>query len=289
MACFRPLVAYRGEDRRITFSEARDFYGKVVLPCGRCIGCRLVRQRAWAIRCVHESQMHRESCFVTLTYDDKFYSPSLDYSDFQYFMRKLRRACGPTRFFACGEYGELGDRPHFHALLFGRSFPRDYGVTKDTYGSRLLDGIWGKGFVSVGDVSLQSAAYVAGYCVKKITGPMADGYYRRLNVATGELVDVVPEFGRMSLKPGIGYSWFQKYWREVYGVRDGVVQKGGFVLPPPRYYDKLLLERDPGLSDEKSFDRYVRSQRFLEDCSPERLLVRETCAKARFQLKRRKL
>src|SRR5258708_6987049 len=88
--------------RRYQRTEGCSF---IVIPCGKCIGCRMVRVRAWAIRCMHEAQMHDTSCFITLTYDDDHYGgPSLNYVDFQQFMYRLRKRLGPTRFYMCGEY-----------------------------------------------------------------------------------------------------------------------------------------------------------------------------------------
>lgn len=91
----------------------------------------------------------------------------------------------------------------------------------------------------------------------------------------------------MSLKPGLGYSWFEKYWREVYEPRDGIVLKGGRVVPPPRYYDKLLGELDGDLLDLKQFDRYTKSKSFADDCTPARLLVREHVAIAAMNFNKR--
>lgn len=122
---------------------------------------------------------------------------------------------------------------------------------------------------------------MAGYSLKKVTGPKADQHYLGVDWRTGELVELEPEFGRMSLKPGIGYHWFRKYWREVYSVRDGVVMPGGKVVPPPSYYDKLLMELDFDLADHKALERYSKSLQFADDNSPERLVTREICAKAR--------
>lgn len=284
MACFHPLEAWQ-VGKRMLFSEklaaAEDSARRMFLPCGRCIGCREVRVRSWAIRCMHESQMHRESAFVTLTYDDAHYAPSLNYLDFQLFMKRLRKSRGRVRFFACGEYGEMKGRPHFHALLFGIGFRDGTPCGSNIYASQELSRLWPLGFSSVGSVTYDSAAYVAGYACKKVSGQRAVSHYMRVDVRTGEFVSVVPEFGRMSLKPGIGYTWFQKFWPEVYRARDGVVRKGGVVCPPPRYYDKLLEEFDPDLAGDKKFDRAINSLRFLEDCKYDRLLVRERCAKAR--------
>lgn len=233
--------------------------------------------------------MHKENCFVTLTYDDAHYHPSLNYRDFQLFMYRLRRRLGPTRFFMCGEYGDLNGRPHFHAILFGRTFQNDGMVSSAVWRSASLEALWTSGLSSVGNVSMESAAYVARYACKKVTGARADAHYTRVDPFSGEVVRVVPEFGHMSLKPGIGYSWFQKFWQEVYVPRDGVVLQGGRVVPPPRYYDDLLAETAPDLKESKDFERYVRSGEFAEDCTPDRLAVRERCAIAKAQFLKRDL
>ena len=48
-----------------------DISGDVVyLPCGQCMACRLNKSRDWATRCVLEAKMHKDNCFVTLTYKD---------------------------------------------------------------------------------------------------------------------------------------------------------------------------------------------------------------------------
>lgn len=293
MPCYRPLDAWQLEGGEIVFKERGRILRPLTLPCGRCIGCRQVRQRSWALRCLHESQMHRQSSFVTLTYDDAHFSPSLNYSDFQGFMHRLRSevrykrnsaaANNSVRFFACGEYGDINLRPHFHAILFGYQPTDGVPCGKDIFSSKVLSRLWPFGFSSFGGVSYQSASYVAGYCLKKVSNNArsADLYskrYSRVDPRTGELVTVEPEMGRMSLKPGIGYSWFQKYWREVYLARDGCVLKGGTQVPAPRYYDKLLESLDSDLSDQVFYNRYVNADRFLADTTPERLAVREFIA-----------
>lgn len=229
---------------------------------------------------MHEAQMHEHSSFITLTYDDDhLVSPSLQYRDFQLFMKRLRRQVGPLRFFACGEYGEEL-RPHFHALLFGVGFPDRKFFKKGLYRSPTLEKVWPHGYSSVGSVTRQSAAYVARYSCSKVTGAAAIEHYRRVDIRTGEIIDVVPEFGRMSLRPAIGYTWFQKFWPEVAKARDGVIVDGKR-LPCPRYYDRLLEVTAPDLCDARDFDRYVRSREFQEDCTPERLAVREAVVQAR--------
>ena len=265
----------------MVFTERGKIRRELSLPCGRCIGCRWTRARAWAIRCIHEAQCHDFNSFVTLTYDDDHLpGPSLVPEHLSAFVKRIRRAGNSVRFFGVGEYGEEGQRPHFHVLLFGKTFADREYIGKSLYRSPELERFWKFGTSTFGDVTYQSAGYCAKYSVKKVNGDLADEHYKRVNLSTGEIVSVVPEFGRMSLKPGIGFPWFDRFWKDVYHARDACVVNGQ-VLPAPRYYDILLGLRDPALSCDKDFDRYVNSKNFLEDCSPERLLVREVCAKAK--------
>lgn len=300
MACFHPVKAVQLEDGSVKFSGVMRGR-QLILPCGQCIGCRMERSRQWAVRCLHESQMHDESCFITLTYsEDKLESPVLDYTHFQLFMKRLRKRCGAVRFYMCGEYGGEGGRPHFHALLFGYGFPDRQYFGKLPSGSLMfrsaeLEALWPYGYSSIGAITFDSAAYVARYaCKSALEGH--DGKRRSVKLGfvdanTGEFTPFVPEFTRMSLKPGIGATWFEKYKADVFG-RDGgkdhVVVRGSEALPP-RYYDKLL-ERVDGFSREYvAFMRMQRGEARMEDNTPARLAVREAVSKARLSLKNRGL
>ena len=95
-------------------------------PCGQCMACRLNKQREKAMRIGHELQYHKESVFITLTYDPEHLpeNGSLVKSDVQKFLKRLRKRLGVerVRYFLCGEYGELGNRPHYHLIVFGLSY-----------------------------------------------------------------------------------------------------------------------------------------------------------------------
>lgn len=262
---------------------------RVDIPCGYCVGCRLRRSREWAVRCMHEAQTHAVSSFVTLTYDEEHYTPSLNYSDFQRFMKRLRKTKGAVRFFMCGEYGSETNRPHFHALLFGAGFAGLSPVRDGLFRSPELEKLWPNGFSSIGAVTYESAGYVARYSLKKVCGVRAADHYRRVDLRSGEIVDVEPEFAHMSLKPGIGFEWFKKYWKEVHLARDGVVLRGGRSVPVPRYYDARLADFDPDLREWRDFTRYENSKAFLEHTTPERLAARELCALADLSTKKRAL
>lgn len=288
VACFKPLQAWQLETGEVVFVERGSVLRALTLPCGQCIGCRLERSRQWAVRCVHESQMHAYNSFVTLTYrEEELGNPSLVYRDFQLFAKRLRRKMGPFRFYMCGEYGEQYRRPHFHACLFGVFFAdrvlfRRLPSGFDVYTSSVLESLWPHGFSSIGDVTFESAAYVARYIVKKVTGSRALDHYVSPD---GEVL--CPEFTRMSLKPGIGSTWFEKYSKEVY-PRDYVVVRG-MKCKPPRYYDELMREAKPVVMDFVDLDRYVKAGNVSEDTTPERLRVREQVAEARLRLKQRNL
>ncbi len=115
-----------------------------LVPCGRCIGCRLDYSRQWAQRCMYEAGQHENNYFLTLTYDDDHLPRSdkgiatLIQDEVSKFMKRLRssfkRKFGieGIRFFACGEYGDgNGDevdptkvfRPHYHIILFNCPIP----------------------------------------------------------------------------------------------------------------------------------------------------------------------
>ena len=246
MACYHPLLAFRNEGK-ITFNKPFPFAKGFNLPCGQCVGCRLEYSRQWAVRLVHENQMHEKSCFITLTFNqeqlDKRSNPaSVDVRDFQLFMKRLRKKHKKIRFFHCGEYGEQNKRPHYHALIFGYEFSdRKLWQTRNKqkyYRSEELEKLWPYGHVVIGEVTFTSCAYVARYIMKKQKGKNAETHYH--NPLTGEVIE--PEYCTMSRKPGIGYDWFQKYKTDVYPNDYCVIN--GKKIRPPRYYDNLLSEEE---------------------------------------------
>jgi hypothetical protein len=100
------------------------------VPCGKCIACRIARTREWTVRIMHEMSCHDNAVFATLTYDDDHLPPdrSISKDELQRFIKRLRKELGDRkiRYFACGEYGETTNRPHYHAIIFG------LGLTEDT-------------------------------------------------------------------------------------------------------------------------------------------------------------
>lgn len=225
--------------------------------------------------------MHDVSCFVTLTYDNDHVpkNGSLSKREWQLFAKRLRRECGPFRFFACGEYGGLNRRPHYHALIFGIDFRADaIWLKSDLYTSPTLEERWGQGHVSIGTVSAKSAAYVASYSVKKQKEQADPERLMRYDSTTGEYWYVEPEFVLMSRRPGLGASWIARYKSDVYPSDQVVVE--GFSNRPPRYYDSRLPEAE--LEELKGKRARLAQDRGV-DRTPERLRVRELCAESKIR------
>lgn len=249
MPCYGPLTAYRppagGSNRRLVFDKRKSETGVAIqIPCGQCAGCKLERSRQWAVRCMHELRAHQgaPSAFLTLTYDPAHLPPggSLDLPEYQKFLKRLRDVTGPgLRFFGCGEYGEKFGRPHYHIITFNYR-PADAKLLRrgddfNLYSSKGLDEIWGLGSTVIGDVSFDSCAYVARYCMKKITGKLAASHYQGRT----------PEFLTMSRRPGLGAAYFARHKDEIYN-HDSVIINGHPVRPP-RYYDNAFDSIDANM------------------------------------------
>lgn len=221
--------------------------------CGKCVGCLLNRSLNWAVRCEHEAMYHEENYFLTLTFNDKFL-PS-DYSlktwhlqDFwkrvrhgldneaEYFDGVFAGAEAPRiKYYAAGEYGDLNFRPHYHAIVFGLPLRRlgdlvYHAKSKDftLYRSTWLERFWPWGFSTVSEMSFETAAYVARYCMKKVFKDGPEAYAE---------AGIVPE--RAWISKGLGRSWYEEYkaetWRDDY-----IVNSRGRQMSVPRTYLRWL-------------------------------------------------
>lgn len=264
----------------------------VKIPCGKCVGCRLEYSRQWANRCMLELKDHDSAYFVTLTYNDAhlpvryIHDPdtgeaiphySLVKRDFQLFLKRLRKYCPDDRirFFMSGEYGDLNQRPHYHAILFGLHLYDLVPLRKSDQGfwyyrSALVERAWSErlvanrkkcvtplaydplGYVVVANVSWQTCAYVARYVTKKLNGNLSD--YEQLGIE--------PPFSLMSRKPGIGKKYFDDH-PDLFDFDKISVSTpdGGMSFAPPAYFRRLLKQEDPDAAQlQADRGRYMSEQ-----------------------------
>lgn len=242
----------------------------MLIPCGKCIGCRIMQREDWTTRIEMEARMYpkNEVWFITLTYDDEHipgmitatgeilrkvqytWKPGeekprsvqiLYYPDIQLFLKKLRKKY-KIRYFCAGEYGEKTARPHYHMILYGWK-PTDLkSIYKKRcngyFTSQEMENMWGNGQIQIAQAVPETYRYVAGYVTKKmyeIDGKKANVYY--------DLGQTKP-FAKMSLKPGIGDAWYEEHKEEIW--KTGYIQcTSGKRARIPRYYEKKMEAENP--------------------------------------------
>ena len=319
MPCVKPLKGYRSKfvnpktgKRSIVFN-ANDGYKDlpVDVPCGQCWSCRLSHSREWAIRCVHEAQMHKQNSFITLTYNKEHYPKdhSIHKEELQRFFKRLRKHT-PHRFryFACGEYGDKNGRPHYHAILFGVDFREDRFLQTQTkrgdmlWRSPTLEKAWPYGYSYIGEMSFNSAAYVARYVMKKRkgsdeesidpkTGKNKKEHYSITDPDAGEFYQIEPEFCLASRgsgkredstlwRYGLGKAWLEKYKGD---TDKDFITINRFKASLPKYYDNILEVEDAIAFDERKRKRKREIIKHKEDNTPERLIAKEKVAIAKTQ------
>lgn len=237
MQCTKPV--------RITKNiPVKDYPDGLLVPCGKCLACRISKRREWWIRCLHELEFHSHSIFVTLTYNDVYLpdNMSLVKKDLQKFFKRLRKKLTPMnrriKIFACGEYGSppkllhgrytIGHRPHYHAIIFGMSLDvedkilimeswpfcdwNNPKIRKDAFGLAESDSI----------------RYVSQYIDKKYSGEKAVEEY--------DLKNREPVFRIFS--PGIGRDYVDTYSEKI--INNSCITVNGKAFSLPRYYIKRL-------------------------------------------------
>jgi len=248
------------------------------------------------MRCVNEASLYDSNCFLTLTYNDdalvnlpRFVdtetgeiTASLNKRDVVLFLKRLRKRFGSgIRFFQCGEYGSLFSRPHHHVLVFNFDFPDKFDAVKSKgvvlYRSYALEELWPYGFSRIGELTFDSAAYVARYIMKKITGDKAAEYYGGL----------LPEYITMSRRPGIARRWIETFLFDVY-PQDVVISRE-LKLRPPRYYDSIYDSLYPDSFAEIKEARLMRSVAKKQDNSLSRRMIKEEVLRMNLKFKRRSI
>lgn len=232
MDCWYPITVprhtnYRGKDNLLyTY-----VYGRMQVPCGRCPACRRRKQNEWAYRILEEAKYCRCTAFVTLTYDDDHLPisslgvPTLDPGHLHKFFKNLRYNFD-FRYFACGEYGDKFERPHYHFILFTNS---DLSIDQI---KKHIEDRWTYGFIEFqSPVTPGRAKYCAKYSMKQI------GF---------DYQDAVPPFARMSRRPGLGKKFLDMV--DIDKLRRlnqwHVHDQAGTPYNLPRYYKERMYSKD---------------------------------------------
>lgn len=228
-----------------------DPEGDLPLPCGSCAECISARSVDWAVRSRHEISLHKENCFLTLTYDDEHLPSHICLKEpFQRFIHYLRRSVKKKiSYIVSHEYGSQFFRPHHHCLIFGWEPKNQKFLKKSKSGESLFTSdsvfrLWPHGFHSIGTANERSAYYIASYALK--------GKEHTIVLPNGEIVNVRDSFD-CSKNPGIGLNFFKKNYKQLLNSGERL----------PRYYQKKLAEFDldalANYEDEQASNYLTRS------------------------------
>lgn len=252
MQCISPLTAGFNQDGDLVYNSKKA--DKSIVPikfeCRRCLPCRLNGAREKAVRATHEAKQHKENMFLTLTYSpEHLKSEKLVYSDFQKFMKRLRwqNPHKKINYMVTGEYGELNKRPHWHALIFNHRPPdATYKYSNERkeklYTSQELKELWPHGSHDFGEVTIDSANYVARYAAKKLVhGKDQEHDFHPIH--------------KTSSKYGIGRKWIEQNYKHVF-ANGFIVLPNGEQTKIPRYYVDWLKKHKPEM-----YLRYVTELR----------------------------
>ena len=257
----------------------------IQVPCGHCINCLSEMQAEWATRLTLElrSNLERPAVFVTLTYNDEnlptdefnpqtgevYQKPSVVKAHVQQFMKSLRGNIdrqikrgtwkgykGPLKYFFTSEYGPTGGRPHYHGIIFG--------ITKQDL--PLIEQIWHKGFVHVGDVNEKTITYCSKYCLKPMElslYPERAGYFDNEKWMDDNGIRRKP-FRLMSTKLGIGYlndSQLRFHFRDIF--MNNYIRVGKIKKKLPRYYKQKIYteENMKKFGDRKQLIKLINKTR----------------------------
>jgi hypothetical protein len=207
--------------------------GYMPFPCGKCPACVRRRVSGWAFRLNKQSEQSNSAHFVTLTYNDEHIKKTkngfetLVKKDVQDFFKRLRKLTKQKiSYYAVGEYGDTGERPHYHIILFNAN-PK---IVENAW--KLNDVTLGN--VHFGDVGDASVGYTLKYISKDKKIPQFNGDDRQ------------KEFALMSKGLGAGYlSENMVKWHTKGNIENKVYLplKDGKKAAMPRYYKDKLYDK----------------------------------------------
>lgn len=273
-----------------------QYKNPTLIPCGRCIGCRLDYSREWADRAYLEmKEIGKEKCyFVTLTYDNKNlpmneevttskgftitkedaylndieWQGNLDKKDLQRFfntlrkkMERLRYNKEGIRYLAAGEYGEKDRRPHYHMILFNINLPAESFYSPKIINKEMhyKNKIIEEAW-GKGFIDITEASWnTSAYVGRYITKKL---YGNIAEEERAKLGQSQAEFLTASNRPPLGNEYYKKHKEEIYKNDEITIFKKGKTEnhKPPKYFDRLLEKENPELWEKIKEKRKIEAE-----------------------------
>lgn len=279
MPCTNPITITKNLNRA-TYPNGLE------VGCGKCLSCRIQRRREWNLRLWHESSYHDDMSFVTLTYDKEHLPPNgcLMKHHLQNFFKRLRGDIygKKIKHYSVGEYGDKGDRPHYHCIIFGLN---DVDAIRRN---------WKCGNVFSGTVTPASIGYVTSYCNKKLTGGKAVETYHvqgRISPFSIQSNGLGKRYAIDNKKQTLdnGYMTMQgrkysipRYYLKIYGIK----------LKSDSTYDSKLVKKLTGLDMSREELKKIKTHvpySYVEQEYISQNKQRDKNIKAKESIKKRKL
>lgn len=169
--------------------------GRFAHVCRKCAWCLKQRSRQWVARAKHEFYSHERAVWITLTYrgsDEQFYE------ELQKWFKTLRKAGHVFRYVVSEEFGAMGQRRHWHVMLFCRS----------TTTVRTLRKSWKHGFERMRLArSVALVAYMAKYLGKVGRIRASVGFGNGLRAIQRARPDLCVEYDRWLFAGGLRPQW----------------------------------------------------------------------------------
>lgn len=172
------------------------------VPCRHCVGCTIKKIQDLRIYGTAEQTFQalkgRSSSFIRLSYNDANlpviyngelkrlgelvqngkvptnFDMTLLKTDFQNFMKRVRQDIArkydqrKIKYMYCGEYGDEGNRPHYHIVLFGVS-PLEAKV--------IIGKQWNFGFIDYKPLESGAIRYISDYMFNDVFGELREQKY----------------------------------------------------------------------------------------------------------------
>lgn len=297
LTCRKPKSQWISKSERnlkgnklITLTRPEDIlnWEESKIRCQKCLPCALHKAAQTGVRATDEIACYPDAnLFITLTVSDEYLQEifpegEIQKRPFQLFMKRLqkkekgiheiihprtKKKVRPIRALYCGEYGEDGLRPHYHAIIFNWK-PEDLTLLRslrqskayENYQSNILEKLWPYGNIHIGEASFEASGYIARYTAKKY-----------LQKEDPRLLGKAEAFIEYPRGYGLGRLTYDKRKEQMFHHDFKFVKKSKerfsnrgtdtpFKVAIPQYYNRLRKAESPESYEEVVNKRVQRGQ-----------------------------